>query len=401
MNTVGHSGETSYSSSMSRRADLPLLFVLTLFLCVGSVGYAAAAPTSTQAPAGFSLALGEIEGARFTLALPVHWNGRLLLLAHGIREEQAPLIADLNPNHLAYRTLLDEGWIIGKTSYRRNGLIVRDAIADLENLRAHVAKTYGVPQMVILEGDSMGGAIVTLIAEQFAEQYQGAVAVDAALQVRDPDNTLAFNLQPQIPLVFLTNEGEFEGPRHYLTAPFPRSVRPVVLRVARVGHVNVNQRERLVALRTLLNLIDRRPIALPRVEGTPSFLEATQQPEPGPSQVQLLDDGGFEARVTEVTAIFGNLGLNAQPSDFEQIGIVPGAWFELSAKGKTYRTRYGRDFNSAKRGGWVAFPNADGFFYLGRNRDNAATTTGLQAGDVVAVRRLSAESATSPPASPP
>jgi hypothetical protein len=383
---------------MSRRV---LRFSLLLALLAGPASQAA--PVLRQpasAPAGISLATGEIEGAKFTLARPVHWNGCLLLLAHGLREEEAPLVADLNPDHFAYRTLLDEGWMVGKTSYRRNGLIVRDAIADLENLRAHVAQTYGVPQMVILEGDSMGGAIVTLIAEQFADKYQGAVAVGAALQVRDPASSLAFNLQPQIPLVFLANQSELEGPRHYVAAPFDRPVRPVVLKVARAGHVNVNQRERLVALRALLDLIDRRPVALPRVEGTPSLFDATQQPEPGPSQVQLLDNGGFEARVTEVTAIFGNLALNAQPSDFEQIGIVPGAWFELSAKGKTYRIRYGRDFNSAKRGEWVAFPNADGFFYLGRNRDNAAITTGLQIGDVVVVRRLSAESAPPAPAAP-
>ena len=33
---------------------------------------------------------------------------------------------------------------------------------------------------VLLEGDSMGGAIVTLIAEQFPGHYKGAVAVGAA-----------------------------------------------------------------------------------------------------------------------------------------------------------------------------------------------------------------------------
>jgi pimeloyl-ACP methyl ester carboxylesterase len=387
---------------MTRRADLPLLFVLTLFLWVGSAGHAAAATTpAPAAPEGIILDTGEIEGAKFTLARPVHWNGRLLLLAHGSREEQAPLVADLNPDHPAYHALLDEGWMVGKTSYRRNGLIIRDAIADLENLRAHVARTFGSPQLVILEGDSMGGAIVTLIAEQFADQYQGAVAVGAALQVREPAGSLAFNLQPQIPLVFLTNQSELDGPRHYVAAPFDRPVRPVVLRVARDGHVNVSQRERLVALRALLNLIDHQPVALPRVEGAPSFFDATQQPVPGPSQVRLLNDGGFEARVTEVTAVFGNLALNAQPADFAQADIAPGAWFELNARGQAYRTRYGRDFSSVKRGEWVAFPNADGFFYFGRNRDNAAITAGLQAGDVVVVHRLSGESPPESPAPPP
>jgi S-adenosylmethionine hydrolase len=125
--------------------------------------------------------------------------------------------------------------------------------------------------------------------------------------------------------------------------------------------------------------------------------DATQPPEPGPSQVQRLTDGGFETRVTEVTAVFGNLAFNAQPGDFAEAGIVPGAWFELSAKGQTFRTRYGRDFDSVKRGKWVAFPNADGFCYLGCNHDNAAAITGLQVGEAVVVRRLSREP---PPESP-
>jgi len=48
-----------------------------------------------------------------------------------------------------------------------------------------------------------------------------------------------------------------------------------------------------------------------------------------------------------------------------------------------------------KRGEWVAFPNADGFFYLGRNRDNAAASAGLQTGDPVTVHRFSGSSARS------
>ena len=209
-----------------RRADLPLMFLLTLFLCAASAGSAAAATPATTAPAGVNLDTGEIDGAKFAIARPAHWNGSVLLLAHGFRDEKAPLVADFNPEHLACRTLLDEGWVVGTTSYRRNGMIIRDAIADLENLRAHIAATCGEPRQVILEGDSMGGAIVTLIAEQFADHYQGAVAVGAALQARDAGSPLAFNLQPQIPLVFLANQNELDGPRKYVTAPFARPVPP-------------------------------------------------------------------------------------------------------------------------------------------------------------------------------
>ena len=70
------------------------------------------------------------------------------------------------PDHLATRTLLDEGWLVATTSYRRNGPIVADAMADLDALRAHIAATLGEPQRVLLAGDSMGGLIVTLMAER-------------------------------------------------------------------------------------------------------------------------------------------------------------------------------------------------------------------------------------------
>jgi alpha-beta hydrolase superfamily lysophospholipase len=56
--------------------------------------------------------------------------------------------------------------MVATTSYRRNGLVVADAIADLDALRAYIAQAYGEPERVILEGESMGGLIVTIMAER-------------------------------------------------------------------------------------------------------------------------------------------------------------------------------------------------------------------------------------------
>jgi pimeloyl-ACP methyl ester carboxylesterase len=348
----------------------------------GLAGPAAAAPGAVR------LDTGVIDGAKFAIARPAAWNGSLLLVAHGFRDAHAPLVADLNPRHLADQTLLGEGWMIATTSYRRNGMIIRDAITDLENLRAHIAARYGEPQVTILEGFSMGGAIVTLMAEQFSDHCQGAVAVGAALQAHEPGGPLAFNLQPAIPLVFLTNQSELDGPRHYLAAPFDRPVPPVLLEVKRDGHGNVNQRELLVAIRAVLTLAAGQPLSLPAIDGAPGWYDATRTPAPGLSRVRLLNDGGFEARVTDVDAIHGNVTLDAQPLDLAQASIAPGTQFELAAGGRTFRVRYGRDFPSVPRGRWVAFPDADGFLLLGRNQDNAAATAGLAAGDTVVIHRV-------------
>ena len=338
---------------------------------------------------------GEIAGAKFSLARPSRWNQQLLLLAHGLRAEDRPLVADLFPEHLAYKTLLEQGWIVAKTSYRRNGMIIADAIADLDALRAHVAEKYGTPKRVLLEGESMGGLIVTLIAEREPVEprlYHGAVAIGAALNAREPNSaTPGLSLRPRIPLIFLTNQTELDGPTRYVTAEVPDQVstRPVLFRVSRDGHVNVNQHERLVALDALNRWLERGRAALPPPAPTKPFFDATVLPPPQPSQVVAHPDGrGFDARVVEISAVYGNVFLNAQPADFEAAGIGRMLRFQVTAHGQTFRVLYGRDFNSVKRSEWVAFPNADGFTWLARNFADAAASAKLRVGDVVTIRRF-------------
>ncbi|MGC4073762.1 MAG: SAM-dependent chlorinase/fluorinase [Nibricoccus sp.] len=339
---------------------------------------------------------GELDaGARFAIARPLKWNGSVLLIAHGLRDETDPLVADLFPDRLAYKTLRDEGWIIAKTSYRRNGMIITDAVADIENLRAYIAKTYGDPKRVVVEGDSMGGLIATIIAEQPPgdfPKYHGCVAIGAALGAREPNGTLGINLGTQLPLIFLTNRSEITGPKSYVNplTPLPpnhRSVKPVLFKVSRDGHVNVNQQERLTALRALNDWLDRGVSSLPKPADGAEFFDATHQPEPQPSLVTFdADRRGFITRVTEITEVYGNIAINAQPADFASAGIARNAWFQTTAHDEIRRVMYGRDFSAVKRGEWVAFPNADGFFWLARNFENAAKTANLQVGDEIHIR---------------
>ncbi|MDE3084888.1 MAG: alpha/beta hydrolase, partial [Verrucomicrobiota bacterium] len=346
---------------------------------------------------------GKIAGAKFTIARPAHWNHRLLLLAHGHRPEPAPLVADLDPTQFAYRSLLDEGWMIDKTSYRRNGGAPTDAIADLDALRDHIEKNYGQLERVIIEGESLGGTAAILMAERNDGLYSGAIAIGANFNLQEYDQSLGFSLKPQIPLILLANQTELTGPRDYVNAKIPRTEdepQPVVFRVSRDGRANINQRERLAALRVLNAWLDRGPTALPRPLNGGEFFDITAPATPQPSQVTFLSDGrSFDAQVVRIDLFSGNFTLNAQPEDFARVGLGKNAYFQLVAHGEAFRVFYGRDFNvsfrpifrgkhireppGTKRGEWITLVDADGFFIFGRNFANAATTAHLAVGDSV------------------
>ena len=381
-----------------RPVRLPILSLIIALLAIPHLRLC----SQTRTP---PVLTGEIGRAKYLIARPiVRWNGHLLIHAHGYRNPDEPLIANLSVDRLAYATLLDEGWMLATTSYRRNGMILGDGASDIDALRDHIASSFGEPTMVILEGESMGGAIVTLIAERGIGAYQGAIAIGAALQAREDNGAGGVSLEPRIPMIFLTNQSELEGPRNYVTRASSEArnnreiVAPVLFRVLRSGHVNVNQAERLIALRALVAWIEKGRDALPRPQpqsvdgrslfGSELYFDATVVPPLLPSRVIFDPSGeGFAATVTEVSLGHGNILVEAQPSDFEQIGIKPGSYFELKVGESDFRVRYGRDFSSVPVGHWVMFPNADGFFWLARNRQNAARTSGLSKGQTLHIAR--------------
>jgi pimeloyl-ACP methyl ester carboxylesterase len=341
-------------------------------------------------PAPIKVDMGQIAGARFAIANPPgDWNHYVLLIAHGYRPETAPLIADLHTERTSIRALLDEGWIVATTSYRRNGLIVGDAIADLDALRAYIAEAYGEPERVILEGESLGGLVVTIMAERDSGPYQGAVVFDATLYVKETDMKVGLSLLPRIPLLFVATLRETKAAKTYLTALVSRPdpvVQPVLFLISREGHTNVNQAEHLAAFRALNDWIEKGRDSLPKPAENTLYFDATIPPDPGPTTSTAHPDRrGFDTRVAEVDAIYGNILLEAQAQDFENAGIAPMTYFELRANGHAYRTLYGRTYTDARTGQWLAFPDADGRTVLARNSESAAATAGIGVGDPVTV----------------
>ncbi len=364
------------------RAPLLPLLVLGFALNPADSAFAFAAPIKVDT--------GQIGTAKFAIANPPGaWNHDLLLLAHGYRPDSAPLVADLHPERPSNTALLDEGWMVATTSYRRNGLIVGDAIADLDALRAYIANAYGDPDRVILEGESIGGLVVTIMAERDPGPYQGAVVFDATLYAKEPDMRVGLSLLPRIPLLFVATLRESREAKAYLTALVARPepvVQPALFLISREGHTNINQAERLGAFRALGDWIDRGREALPRPRENTPYYDATVPPDPGPSTaVPHPDKRGFDTRVAEVDAVYGNILLEAQAADFESAGIAPMTFFQLEAGGHAYRALYGRTYSDVKNDAWIAFPDAEGRTVLSRNFANAAGSARLKVGDAVSL----------------
>ena len=92
--------------------------------------------------------------------------------------------------------------MVAMSSYRRNGIIINDAILDLNSLLGLINSKYGEPERVILMGHSMGGSIGTLIAETLFEKYDGVLAIGAALPYPGRTFPMEINHNPKIPLLF-------------------------------------------------------------------------------------------------------------------------------------------------------------------------------------------------------
>jgi pimeloyl-ACP methyl ester carboxylesterase len=357
------------------------------------LGPALAAAPSDEPVTSIKVDTGEIEGAQFAIANPPGtWNRRLLILAHGYRPDSSPLIPDLHPERDSLKVILEAGWMVATTSFRRNGIIVGDAIADLDALRAHIAKEYGGPERVVLEGDSLGGLIVTIMAERDKGLYDGAVAFDPTLYVKEPNGQIGLSLLPRIPLLFVATDKESKQPKSYQTALVARPapiVTPVLFLIEREGHTNINQAERLAAFEAINDWIERGPEALPLPKDQAQFFDATIAPDPVPSTaVPHPDSHSFDTRVAEVDAVYGNVLLEAQAQDFADEGILPMTYFTLDAGDRSYRVLYARNYTDVRQGEWVAFPDADGRTVLSRYLGDAVATAKLAPGLTVTLTAI-------------
>lgn len=365
----------------------PLLVIsIILELCsVATLSAMAVKPTETEMELEPRLLSGEIEGALYEIKVPSSSNGRLLLLAHGYRPATVPISADFGSSHGFYDHLVEDGWTVASSSYRRNGWIMQDAAHDLINLKECATEEIGAFERVYLAGNSMGGGIVTWLAEHSPDGFDGALAMGAYLfepiQAEGPRSAKLANYfsgKPGIPILYLTNISELEGPEAYIALATSKasSPRPVMRRVQRAGHVNVNYAEEESALETLVRWVETGEVDS-NADGTIQM---------NPSSTALIEDGVATGAVHQLVPVYGNVITTFVPSDLEMLCIEKGDTFILSVEGHQAEVLSGSDYGDVSVGKWVAFLNAEGYMLICRNYKDAVGSLGLTPSSVIKIK---------------
>src|SRR6266498_4078239 len=129
---------------------------------------------------------GEINGAPYRIIVPEHWNGTLLVFAHGYRDkadhtgEVDNRIADIAPSPALVAPLLAQGYALAGSAYKENGWAIEDGIQDMKNLTVFFRDTVARPDHTILWAVSLGTIISFKSMEQFGGIYDGALCMCGA-----------------------------------------------------------------------------------------------------------------------------------------------------------------------------------------------------------------------------
>jgi hypothetical protein len=245
------------------------------------------------------------------------------------------------------------------TAFRRDNSIQSD-INEVEKLRQYISNEYGDIACCILEGESMGGRIVTKLAEARSNLYQGVVAIDPTLYLQ---RRVEFNHNPQIPIIFLTNRSELGVIRKYImeVKKNPGAVTPALWEISREGHGNINQIERYEAIRALIKWIETGVVEL-------NFNNTHSIPTAGahPSEAKF-EGGGAWGKVTNVDS-YGDFFLPFHTNDLAKLGIKHGSKFLLKSCGKEFQVFYGiYPFLGVGEGEWLSFDDASGHLLIRRH----------------------------------
>ena len=153
-----------------------MLFVLFLTGCYESP----TAPDPGEAGTAGVMSIVQADGPDIVIQTPETWED-LVVFAHGYVDPDAgptawraqlealgPYLPDL---------INDLGYAFAATGYRREGLIIPEAVEDVVDLVDVFSQGYGTPRHVYLIGASEGGLVTALAVEQHPETFAGGLAL--------------------------------------------------------------------------------------------------------------------------------------------------------------------------------------------------------------------------------
>jgi hypothetical protein len=121
------------------------------------------------------------DGATWTIDVPAHWNGTLLLFSHGLVAPGDPNPAVDATDPLTAGRLLTEGFALAGSSFASTGWAVEDALRDQRDLLDVVTATIGAPKRTVAWGPSLGGMVSTALVEESPTRFAGALSLCGVL----------------------------------------------------------------------------------------------------------------------------------------------------------------------------------------------------------------------------
>lgn len=116
--------------------------------------------------------IGEINGAKFRIDMPEHWNRGLVVYCHGYSDKPGSYEEKDNP---FIDIFVNQGYAFIQSGYAAGGWAIKEAVEDTEALRRYFIRKYGAPKETYVTGHSMGGFLTMVLVESFPDVYDAGL----------------------------------------------------------------------------------------------------------------------------------------------------------------------------------------------------------------------------------
>ena len=99
----------------------------------------------------------------------------------------------------------------------------------------------------------------------------------------------------------------------------------------------------------------------------------------------------LQAKVTEITADYGNIDTDVSLEQLVELDIKPGDRFGVTFGDHHVTAKFGASYGDVPRGEWVGLFTDLGKLRIARNLENAAKTIGIAAGDLITISQITAD----------